>query len=319
MMRRLKALMPENVKRLVYRAPREQILRLRSLGLAGYCLLDRWAAEMERSVAALPPLPACECAVDLWYLTGSRFWYQTAYCAWTFGRHSGRSVNLHLVDDGTLQAKQVGELERIFGRISVVSSRESRTRLDALLPADRYPVLRQRWQDYIHIRKLIDVHLGQHGPRLVLDSDMLFFARPKALLDWLDSDGERPLLYMTDCVESYGYSRPLLEQLAGATLPEKLNVGICGMVSESLDWPLIEDWSTRLLAKEGTSYYLEQALVAILAGRNKGMQVPASDYITLPTTEQVCSGEGVLQHYVASSKPDYFRRAWRMARARCLE
>lgn len=317
MMRRLKGLLPESVKHAIYRAPREQVLRLRSLGLAGYCLLDKWAAEMERSVAALPPLPACERGVDLWYLTGSRFWYQTAYCAWTFGWHAGRSVNLHLVDDGTLQPQQVGELERIFGRVSVVSSRESRTRLDALLPAGRYPVLRQRWYDYIHIRKLIDVHLGQHGPRLVLDSDMLFFARPQALLDWLDSDGERPLLYMTDCVESYGYSRPVLEELAGATLPVRLNVGICGMVSDRMDWPLIEEWSARLLAREGTSYYLEQALVAILAARTMGLQVPASDYITLPTTEQVRAGAGVLQHYVASAKADYFRRAWRLARAGC--
>ena len=317
MISRLKSLLPENIKDVFYRTPREHILRLRNLGLAGYFLLDRWAEEMKRSVVTLPALPIRDRTVDLWYLTGSRFWYQTAYCAWTFGWHADRSVNLHLIDDGTLQPEHVRELERLFGHVRVVSASESLARLDAMLPSGRYPVLRQRWLDYLHIRKLIDVHIGQQGPRLVLDSDMLFFSRPQALLDWLDSDHERPLLYMTDCVESYGYSRLLLEELAGAPLPLMLNVGICGMVSDRLDWSLIEQWSASLMDKGGTSYFLEQALVAILAARTKGIQVPASDYITLPTKDQVLAGEGVLQHYVAGSKRHYFQRAWQLARAKC--
>ena len=100
-------------------------------------------------------------------------------------------------------------------------------------------------------------------------------------------------------------------------MPDKLNVGICGLTSEQIDWCELEEWSARLLAAEGTSYFLEQALVAMIIARRPGLQAIARDYITLPTRAQVDQGVGVMQHYVASSKNDYFRRAWRIARARC--
>ena len=305
------------MKRLVYRIPYAHYKKIKRLGVAGYFLLDRWAAEMERSVASLPPLEEHGGPADLWYLTGAHFWYQTAYCAWTFGRHSGRSVRLHLVDDGTLTPDHTRALKRLFGTVEVISAEVSAVNLKQRLPPARYPTLNLRWHDYVHLRKLIDVHCGREGPRLVLDSDMLFFSRPEALLNWLDAGDRRPMVYMTDCAESYGYSRALITNLVSAELPEKLNVGVCGLTSEQIDWKLLEEWSAHLLSQEGTSYYLEQALVAMIAARTECLQLPLTDYITLPTRQQITDGVGVLQHYVASSKSDYFQYAWRLARARC--
>ena len=118
---------------------------------------------------------------------------------------------------------------------------------------------------------------------------------------------------MTDCMESYGYSRALMEELAGAPIPEKLNVGICGLRSEDIDWEEMEHWCRQLLEREGTTYYLEQALVAMLAARNTPVVMQPDDYITFPSRKQATSGVGVLQHYVADSKPWYFGNAWRTA------
>lgn len=117
---------------------------------------------------------------------------------------------------------------------------------------------------------------------------------------------------MTDCVESYGYSRPLMEELAGAPIPSLLNVGICGLRSEDLDWEELEHWCRTLLEREGTSYYLEQALVAMLAARSAPVVMHREDYITFPDRQQVREGYGILQHYVADSKPWYFGGAWRL-------
>ena len=47
----------------------------------------------------------------------------------------------------------------------------------------------------------------------MIDSDLLFFRRPDFLVSWLTAP-TRPL-HAVDFTESYGYSRPLLEQLAG--------------------------------------------------------------------------------------------------------
>ena len=140
---------------------------------------------------------------------------------------------------------------------------------------------------------------------------MLFFARPQQLLNWIENEGVAGPIYMTDVVESYGYPRNALEELAGAYLPERVNVGICGLCSELLDWDEMESWCNQLQSRYGNSYYLEQALVAMLAARHTGIQLPKNDYIVLPSSGQVRNSTGILQHYVAESKKHYFRFGWR--------
>ena len=224
---------------------------------------------------------------------------------------------LNLVDDGSLSSDQEQQLRRLFPSGRTRCKHEIAAELDQHLPVSRFPVLRQRWSDYINIRKLTDIHLGSSGTKLVLDSDMLFFRRPDELLAWWDQPNG-PCL-MVDCEESYGYSRQLMEQLAGAPIPPLLNVGICGLASELINWELLEHWCHILVEREGTSYYLEQAMVAMLAARSTPTVMPRSRYITFPIREQTLAGEGVMQHYVADSKPWYFGVAWRVQFAKAQE
>ena len=162
---------------------------------------------------------------------------------------------------------------------------------------------------------------------------MLFFRRPDELLAWWDEaqkserihDSQLPTpnpqlstnffspCLMTDCVESYGYSRGLMEELAGVPIPEKINVGICGLRSEDIEWDEMELWCRTLVVREGSSYYLEQALVAMLSARTTPVVMSREDYITFPTCIEIKHPTAVLQHYVADSKPGYFGTAWRTA------
>ncbi|MFS6828169.1 hypothetical protein [Cyanobium sp. ATX-6F1] len=256
----------------------------------------------------------------MWYLTGARFWYQTAFCAWTLARWSGRRLVLNLADDGSLSIAQEQALRRLFTLGKTIWRHTSSEQFQHLLPEPRYPTLHARWHDYINLHKLTAIHLGSSGPKLLLDSDMLFFARPNALLSWWDGTltsaaaGEpvQPCL-MVDCEEAYGYSPELMRELAGVPIPPLLNVGVCGLSSETLDWDELESWCHTLRECEGTSYYLEQALVAMLAARLSPNVLPREQYITFPSRPQTLARLGVLQHYVADSKPWYFREAWRLA------
>lgn len=300
-------------KTLLVRQPLSELRRLRRWGPRAFVRTSAWAQQMEAAAFRLPapvPAPNQEPGLEVWFLTGKRFWYQTAFCAWSLARHTQRELVLHLVDDGTLRSDQEQQLRRLFPSGDTRWKHEVAAELDQHLPVSRFPVLRQRWSDYINIRKLTDIHLGSRGNKLVLDSDMLFFQRPDELLAWWDQpDG--PCL-MLDCVESYGYSRELMEELAGASIPPLLNVGICGLASELINWEELEYWCQILVEREGTSYYLEQALVAMLAARSSPTVMPRGRYITFPTRKQTLAGEGVLQHYVADSKPWYFGEAWRI-------
>jgi len=285
--------------------------------------VEQWRdhrAHAEMTVAAaqlptqtLPPPPGGWPEVH--FLTGARFWDQTTLCLYTLQAHAGHALHSVVHDDGTLTTSMVRNLKRIFPHMVVCLRSEDEARIAAFLPPARFPGLQaERHRSYPNMLKLTDVHAGGHGWKLVLDSDMLFFRRPDFLLDWLRAP-DRPL-HLVDVKESYGYSRPLLESLAGAPLPARLNVGFFGLRSDLFDWEELESWCQRLIEREGTSYYLEQALGAMLCAGGHCAVAPVEDYQVLPLEAECRAPRAVLHHYVAGSKRGYYRHAWKAALAR---
>ncbi len=275
---------------------------------------ERGRREMETAADTLPPLPARPAsagpALRVHLLTGRRFLHQTAFCLHTLARHIPVALAPEIYDDGSLATADLDRLHRLAPGLVIHHHAALRARLDKFLPLARFPVLRERWLHYPHIRKLIDIHLGRAGWRLVLDSDLLFWREPRLLLDWTTAP-DRPL-HATDCAENYGYSRPLLEGIAGAPLPSLINVGLCGLRSDTIDWDFLEHASAALIAAERTSYYLEQALVALLVARaGRAVAAPPVEYITLPSPAEVAQPTAIMHHYVDTARGDYFRSAWR--------
>ncbi|MDK2971326.1 MAG: hypothetical protein PWP23_1081 [Candidatus Sumerlaeota bacterium] len=304
--------------RLAYRAyyrPRAFMRRCFDEGALNLLRSHRGRREMESAAARLRPSSVGASrdsqGAAIHFLTGRGYWYMTAFCAATLLRHAGRPLHLVIDDDGTLQPEHVAHLRRILGGISVRTPSEIAAALDEHLPTSEFPALRARRLAYPHLRKLTDIHAGCSGARLVLDSDMLFWSRPDALLGWQKKpDGA---LCMKDCDDSYGYSFDLMEQLVGAPLPRRLNVGIVGLDGESIDWPSLERWTRELLEREGSSYYQEQALTAMLFARRKVTFLDASRYVVKPGDAEVHSPSAALHHYVAESRHAYFQQAWHRA------
>ena len=277
---------------------------------------DRQAhAAMTGAVAQLSPqdLPLATGLPEIHFLTGARFWDQTVLCLYSLQRHAGLALPAVFHDDGSATDTIADRLGRLFPHARWRRHAEIVATLNEHLPVARFPALRERWTVYPNTRKLTDVHLGSQGWKLVLDSDMLFFRRPEFLLAWLATP-DRPL-HMVDVEQSYGYAPALMQSLAGAPIPSRVNVGITGLASESLDWERLERWCRDLIAAEGASYYLEQALIAMLVAGHPCAVAPAADYIVLPDAAECRNPRAVLHHYVADSKRGYFRDAWRIALA----
>ena len=275
---------------------------------------DRQAhAEMTAAVARLQPqdLPPAIGLSEIHFLTGARFWDQTVLCLYSLQHHAGKTLPVVFHDDGTASDAVAARLTRLFPCARWQRHSEILVALDAHLPAARFPVLRERWAAYPNIQKLTDPHLGSHGWKLVLDSDMLFVRRPDFLLEWLAAPA-RPL-HMVDVQDSYGYSPALMQSLVGVQISARVNVGITGLASESIDWDKIEYWCRILIARERTSYYLEQALVAMLVAGQPCAVAPSSDYVTWPRPPEARECRAVMHHYVAGSKRWYFRETWRHA------
>jgi hypothetical protein len=242
-------------------------------------------------------------------LTGARFWDLTAFCLHSLRAQSGRPIAAILHDDGSLVGEPAERLLTLFPEARVRSQAELRAQLETHLPPNRFPALHDRWLHYPNIRKLTDPHLAGMDWKLVMDSDLLFFRRPDFLLAWHDAP-DRPL-HAVDCETSYGYPRPLMEQLAGAPLMELVNVGLCGLDSRTLDWGWLEHVCHRLLAVHGPHYYLEQALVAMLLAGQVCAVAPRQDYVTRPLRVEALACRAVMHHYVAATKRWHFQHNWR--------
>jgi len=280
-------------------------------GLRQRRLTELGRQKMEAAAYSLPSPPLGQGkAVELYFLTGRNYWYQTAFCLWSFAAASGRPLAPVLFDDGSLTEPYIAPLKRLFPALRIITADESLARLDAFLPESRYPSLRARRLVYPHLKKLLDLHVGQRGYRLQMDSDLLFFRSPNCLLDWHDNP-ERPLR-AEDVVTSYGYPLGMLAELSGfPKVPKRVNAGLLGLRSEDFDWDKMEYWCRELLARKGPSYYQEQALLAmLLAGRDCVVPAP-SDYLILPKSPEALRCEAVMHHYVAESRRWYYQYNWR--------
>jgi glycosyltransferase involved in cell wall biosynthesis len=308
--RAAQAVRPGRLLYRLYYAPRGFLNRCRREGAANLFLSWQGRGQMERAAATLPPVESAEPpAADVYFLSGRKFWYQTCFCAWTLLRHSDLPLRPVVLDDGTLDQEMRTALRRVLPQIRFELLPTIEERLDRALPATRYPTLRRHRLVYPHLRKLTDVHAGLIGWRLMLDSDMLFFRRPTFLLDWLRHP-QCPV-HMLDVAPCYGYSSALLGAIAGAALAERLNVGIIGLRSETIDWDRLESWCRMLLERHGSHYLLEQGLTAMLLAERACMAAPERDYVVLPAADEVRRPRAVLHHYVAESKALYFRHGWR--------
>jgi hypothetical protein len=247
--------------------------------------------------------------LELHMVVGKRFWYMAAFALVSLKKHLSSPVHVHFYSDGSLTAGQENALRQLPVEAVFHKTEEIMAKMQKWLPREKYPTLRERFDNYPNIRKLISPHVGSRGSKIVLDADVLFFDRPDELCEWF----EKPegVLCAADVTESYGYSRKLLEKLAGGKVPENVNVGVTGLISEKIDWEQLEKWCAELHAKEGMSYYLEQALIAMMCVKNSWDQLAAKRYITYPNELETGTRTGAMQHYVDLSKKQYFRELWR--------
>lgn len=265
-------------------------------------------AETADKLSARSDLPFTQQAVTLNVMTGARYWDQTAACLWTLTRCSQRQFAIRILDDGTLTPAHQAVLRRLSPQVHIQTESESAARVQQFLPAQTYPTLSGLWPGYKHIRKIIDAHAGRTDFNLVLDSDMLFFAKPAQLLAYLDA----PVggIAMMDCAEAYGYPRTALDALCGYPVPTPVNVGVLGMPSGQIDWAMVEHWATTLIARFGPHYYLEQTLSAMLLGGMPNQLLPRGDYLVIPASDAGAEQRACLVHYVDASKRQYFDRDW---------
>lgn len=295
----------------LYRNPRSYLNRISRFG--GYFKYQEMLRNnklMEEASRSLPPAESFSDGLPVYFLTGQHYFYQTLFCIRSLTAATPARFLFKLVDDGTFNRQLIQRIQGQVRGAEIIDRQVIGQMLDDVLPETSFPGLRKKRLIYPHIKKLTDIHiLNGTDWKLVLDSDMLFYNSPEKLLSWLERP-DRPI-HMADCVESYGYSKNLMEKLSGGKVPSLLNVGAIGLKSSAINWRDIEHWVETLEAAEGKTYYLEQALSAMVIGRSATTLLDPADYIVNPDESSVLMARGILHHYVDLSKRDYYNKAWK--------
>jgi hypothetical protein len=300
-------------KTVLYRRPVAALRKARAWGLHAYFCCDAWAREMEAYAwSELRPVNVQGAGVPLYFMTGRHHWFQTAFCLHTFLKHTKSQVRPVVLDDGTLDEQLSDRLSQLFPGLTIVSRGECDQRVFSVLPPTRY-VRIHGWRSIQPLfRKLTDLHAGANEWRVFFDSDMLFFETPSEIDAYL-RDPAQGCLFQTDCHEAYGYSRNITEPLCGHRLPECVNIGIFSLNGSLIDWDSVESWLGRLEAAEGRKYNVTQCVSAMLMASHPQVRLDRERYLVLPSKYECDHPGGPNQHYVAESKPWYFRYAWRRA------
>lgn len=301
-----------NLKTALYRKPIGEIERLLRWGPKAYFLIDEWAEEMERyALTKLEPLSNKKEVFDIWFMTGEKHWYQTAFCAHSFSKTSEYGIRPIIIDDGSLNKNINERISELFPGAIIKSKEECDEVVERNLPVYKFPNIRKWRGAQILFRKLTDLHCDSEEWRIFFDSDMLFFHNPKEIIDYLKSPSG--CLYQTDCWESYGYTRELTERLTGTVLPKEINIGIFSMHGSQIDWEKVEWWLQELEAAESRKYNITQCVCAMIMADKPLVQLDKERYKVLPSKAEVIKPSVPLHHYVSDSKPWYFRYGWKNA------
>lgn len=252
------------------------------------------------------------------FLSGEKFIHQTLFCIYSLLRfltpEEQTLFRFRVYEDGSLKEETLRQLQQKFPFIVIVPFKTAMQEVRAQLPAAEYPSLYKKIERYPIIYKLLFVNLGARCINPILDSDMLFVQRPEAMLAWMKAwqPGMDETWYIQDSQRYYGYTDGLLESLAGGPLPAQINGGLYIFDSSRIDFRWIEQTITTLEATEGPKYFLEQALISLIAsGYKHRVEASKEDYIVFPKPEHVEAQSGVLHHFVETSKESYFKVSWR--------
>lgn len=262
---------------------------------------------MAKAAHTLPPIQSYADGLPIYFLTGKKYIHQTLFCIQSLKKVCSEHLRFIVVDDGSFDDELLKRLTTQLPDARLTTHAEIEDNLKKALPETKYPVLHAKRRIYPHLKKLTDIHtIAGDDWKLVLDSDMLFWNQPTQLLNWLRKP-DRPI-HMIDCIESYGYSRNIMQRLAGQSIPDKINVGAIGLKSSEINWMQLNDWIAALEEKEGATYYLEQALTAMIIGDSITHKLNSAEYIVNPSS--LNPNHDILHHYVDVSKKIYLKDFW---------
>jgi hypothetical protein len=219
----------------------------------------------------------------------------------TFYYHSGVDFPLVIHVNGTVPARVPRRLRAHFPNARLILQDEANRTASALLEKRGLRRLCAARAGSAFMLKLTDFALFAAAPAVIgLDSDVLFFSRPDALVGSVEGPGGRHL-FQRDLESTYNISAEDAQRDLGVKLMPRINTGIMCYPVAGLDLALCERYMENPAVARLTGF-IEQTLYALHASEKNLV-----DY--LPTAYLVDLRPGlpydgvVARHYAGPSRP----------------
>ena len=190
----------------------------------------------------------------------------------SFYDQTGATYPLVVHEDGSFGDAERARFAKHFPGARIISRRQADLEVDAVLNAAGLRRCVAYRHEQIYGLKLFDLeHYGRGKRVLYLDTDILFFTRPDALLDALHaSDDQWADRYNEDVKSCYTWSVERVKEVTGIDLLSCVNAGFLVLRVGSPDWTSYESW----LAMPERSFYSEQTLRAMALSAARARPLP---------------------------------------------
>ena len=230
--------------------------------------------EVRPRILTQPPLDLpVDRSCEIHVLTSADDWLNLVWALRTFQKASGRNYALCIHDDGTLKAETIDSLRAAFPFARIISRSEADQRAAELLAP--FPRCRKLRATNKLSLKVLDFPAFLDAERMILlDSDVLFFSKPTALLAALDDPCFTQNTLNRDWREGYTIDLAATRPLLDFDCPAFINSGL-GLIHKA---SLRLEWIENFLALPGIdshSHQIEQTLIALCSAKFGFRMLPA--------------------------------------------
>ncbi len=258
------------------------------------------------AILRLPPYRLPEPTTQLasiHMLSCRRDWLGALWSTRTFFANLGETLPVFVHDDGTLTRDIATRMQSFFPGLKVVSVPEANAVAERKL-AD-FPRCLQARKRHAMLYKLLDVPNFALGEKyLLLDSDLLFFAYPTEIAQWLRG-AERVNLWNRDIKNYLNITSEEARQRHGVKLVENVNAGMGCIWRESMEIQIIEEYFGYDSVWLPQPYNAEQTAFALLSSRF-GMRFLPPSYLIDVRRETGLPPGLVMKHYVGKVRDLFF-------------
>jgi hypothetical protein len=240
-------------------------------------------------------------SVSVHMLVSSQTWHAGVLAVMSFEHFTQRRWRVFIHEDGSVSAAARSEIERLLPGVHFVARKKADARAAALAAAfPRSVAHRAKYNLYL---KFADTMAFADRERfIVLDSDVIFFKRPAAILEWVDSGG-KGCWYNEDTREKFCLPREEIQGVLQLDLLPRFNSGLVLMQRAAMNPRLAEKFFELFEEKAHAPKFFEQTLYAVMASTNPERGGP------LPRTYNISWGYwrdpgSVCRHYVGEFKHD---------------